>query len=139
MRLESLDILNSVDSNDEDSNKTTKYLNKNLTLIEKDDSTIVNSNLDSISPLESVSFSLAATNSTTLSIDHDIIKHKHLKNNINVIEFKHKEGGWGWVVLLCVIWSYGLAVSWYTNFNLIIPHFINYYNQTEHYTVFYAG
>jgi hypothetical protein len=121
MRLESLNA--NVDSYDEDLAKASKNLNKNdttLALIEKDESTII------ILPIE---------NSTSLSNDHDIIIKENRKNN----EFKHKEGGWGWIVLLCVIWSYGLAVSWYTNFNLIIPYFINYYNQTEHYTVFYSG
>ena len=131
MRLESLDILSNVDSNDDDgNNNTAKCLQKNDTTL-----TLIDSKIVSLSPHES----LSATNSNSLSNDFEMIKYENKKNNKHVIEFKHKEGGWGWIVLLCVIWSYGLAVSWYTNFNLIIPHFINYYNQTEHYTVFYSG
>jgi MFS family permease len=48
------------------------------------------------------------------------------------------KGGFGWTVLVAVTWSYGLVISAMTNYNLIYPKLINFYNQTDN-NVFYSA
>ena len=55
------------------------------------------------------------------------------KNNLFTLQ-----GGFGWIVLASVTWSYGLIISAMTNYNLIYPNLINLFNETNN-KVLYSG
>jgi hypothetical protein len=49
------------------------------------------------------------------------------------------KGGYGWLVLLATIWSYGTALSIFQNYSLLYPFMISFYNGTEENNVVYSG
>lgn len=53
-------------------------------------------------------------------------------------EFIHRDGGWGWVVVLVAAYNIGLAVGITGNYSLVYIEIVNMYNTTED-NVFYAG
>ncbi len=53
-------------------------------------------------------------------------------------DFKYREGGWGWVVVIASAYSFGILYGMVGNYALIFNKFEEVYNGTENH-VFYAG
>jgi hypothetical protein len=52
--------------------------------------------------------------------------------------FQHREGGWGWVVVLSTGYSFGILIGMVNNYTLIYEKFVVIYNKTENHVV-YSG
>ena len=53
-------------------------------------------------------------------------------------EFIHKEGGWGWVIVIATGYCFGTLMGMINNYALIFDKFDKVYNGTENH-IFYAG
>lgn len=54
------------------------------------------------------------------------------------IDFKHLEGGYGWIVLIVAILYYGFCLSAWTNFTLIYPKMIEFHKDENNHVTFVA-
>ena len=57
---------------------------------------------------------------------------------INSKTYFHKEGGWGWIVMLATSYNVGLLVGIVNSYALIYNKMVNTYEHEENH-VFYAG
>jgi hypothetical protein len=53
-------------------------------------------------------------------------------------DFIHKEGGWGWVVVIATGYCFGALMGMINNYALIYNEFDNVFNGTDNH-IFYAG
>jgi hypothetical protein len=53
-------------------------------------------------------------------------------------DFIHKEGGWGWIVVIATGYCFGTLMGMINNYALIYNEFDNVYNGTDNH-IFYAG
>jgi hypothetical protein len=58
--------------------------------------------------------------------------------NPKIVNFKYKEGGYGWFVVAATVLCGGLALSNYSNYPLVQDQLLLAYNNTENYAI-YAG